>query len=525
MDSANTRFRPTRVALTALTVLLLGTSAHAADYFLVIGGGPSPTNNQVSLEKNVHFIQRILKAAGVPASHQIYLFADGTDPGRDLHEIDPALEMAVPHALLARLTGNTRYFDYKFRSSNVPLLRGPATRQNVEASLRELASRAQDGDRVFIYLTGHGGKGNPTSNGRFYLWHNASMTVREFAAELGRFKPGVTLVSVMVQCYSGSFANIIFDGGDPEGPVSDHRRVGFFATVETRGAAGCTPDIEEENYREYSSYFWAALFVRTRTGQAVDMPDYDGDGIVSLDEAHAYVLIEADTIDIPVKTSDAYLRRFDFSKSEGAVSIEQPYEEILALAGPIERTVLERIRQRFNLEGSDCIEQTRRRLKQLEAEKQRLQREASRQRQLARNHATAIQTELFEVWPELRNPWRPDVHELLQAQGDEIARLIEGHSAYASFEDARARAERFQDAALAKEREWARLQRFLRIAENVVLEANLRKFGDPEDVATYDRIRALEHEPFLPFPSQGAVSQSPGAGPSDQQAAAAGSGA
>ncbi len=491
------------VAVSVALAVSLG-SAYAEDYFLTIGGGPTATNNQVSLEKNVLYIQRILAAADVPQSHQIYLFADGTDPGRDLHEIDPHLVSALPHALLARLTGNTRHFEFKFRSNEIPHLRGPATRANVVASLQELASRTKAGDRVFIYLTGHGGRGKPTSNGRFYLWHNASMTVREFVAELDRFKPEVKVICVMVQCYSGSFANIIFEGGDPKKPTAPHARVGFFATVETRPAAGCTPDIEEENYREYSSYYWAALFGSTRTGKGLEMPDYDGDGVVSLDEAHAFVLIEGDTIDIPVKTSEAYLRRFSPRNREGAVSLDQPYEELLELADPVDRVVLEKLSEQFKLTGSDRVQQAKQLSARLQKQRQQLLQEASRQSRAARTHARTIYGAVVAKFPELRNAWRPDAHELLRTKGEEVTKFIQSQAAFQAFQSAHAKAESLRAEALEKERQWARLQRFLRVLEDVVLEANLRKFCEEKVVARYDRIRALEHEPFLKFGSNAA---------------------
>ena len=44
----------------------------------------------------------------------------------------------------------------------------------------------------------------------------------------------------MVQCFSGGFANVIFEGGDPEKGLAAHSRAGFFATVNNRLAAGCT---------------------------------------------------------------------------------------------------------------------------------------------------------------------------------------------------------------------------------------------------------------------------------------------
>src|SRR4051812_48266775 len=44
----------------------------AEDHFLTIGGGESPTNNQVSLEKNLLYLQRFLSDSGLGSmSHDI----------------------------------------------------------------------------------------------------------------------------------------------------------------------------------------------------------------------------------------------------------------------------------------------------------------------------------------------------------------------------------------------------------------------------------------------------------------------
>ena len=140
--------------------------------------------------------------------------------------------------------------------------------------------------------------------------------MKDFVARLDKLDPQVRVVLVMVQCYSGGFANCIFNEGDAKKGVTGANRCGFYATVHNRPAAGCTPDIDEENYQEYSSSFWSAICGQTRTGQPVAPPDYDGDGRVSFAEAHAYTVLTSNTIDIPVKTSDAFLRAVSKTKDD-----------------------------------------------------------------------------------------------------------------------------------------------------------------------------------------------------------------
>ena len=136
-----------------------------------------------------------------------------------------------------------------------------------------------------MYLTGHGGKGSDAQNPHFFLWNRQQVPVKEFVTRLDKLDPDVHVVLVMVQCYSGGFANCIFNEGDPSKGMSAANRCGFYATVHNRPAAGCTPDIDEENYEEYSSSFWAAIAGHSRTGQMVEPRDCDADGRVSFAEA------------------------------------------------------------------------------------------------------------------------------------------------------------------------------------------------------------------------------------------------
>src|SRR5687767_11199551 len=88
-------------ALIAPFVVVAGTcaNAHAADHFLTIGGGYSPSGNQVSLEKNVAFFRQTLAdlyPAGDAFPRHDVLFSDGDSPGRDVQYADPGWD--VPHA-------------------------------------------------------------------------------------------------------------------------------------------------------------------------------------------------------------------------------------------------------------------------------------------------------------------------------------------------------------------------------------------------------------------------------------------
>ena len=132
--------------------------------------------------------------------------------------------------------------------------------------------------------------------------------MRELAAHIATLPPEVPVTLVMVQCFAGAFGNLVFTGGDPKAAAVEREIAGFFAATREREAAGCTPEVNEAEYHDFTSYFFAALTGRDRVGRAVTGADYNQDGKVGMDEAYTYSLIHDVSIDVPVCTSDVYLR-------------------------------------------------------------------------------------------------------------------------------------------------------------------------------------------------------------------------
>src|SRR6185295_13844589 len=170
------------------------------------------------------------------AEHAIY-FADGIDPRRDLQFEDPKFEVPRVNELMARISGQTDDLFLQYRSSKVPGVWGPANRKSLTDYFSKVAPKLREGDRLFIYFTGHGGKGSPARNTTMALWGESDMPVREFMALLDKVSPKVEVVLVMVQCHSGGFADVIFEKAEAGPMLNSGRRCGFFATVPERTAA------------------------------------------------------------------------------------------------------------------------------------------------------------------------------------------------------------------------------------------------------------------------------------------------
>jgi hypothetical protein len=318
----------------------------------------------------------------------------------------------------------------------------------------------------------------------------------------------------MVQCHSGGFADVIFKNADANGTINaltDRNRCGFFATVPERPAAGCTSDINEEDYHEYSTYFWEALSGRSRTGATVKKPDYDGDGKVCFAEAHAYVKITSGTIDIPICTSDIFLR--SFSRVSGAVSakgsarpaatdqknadklltLDSPYYTLAESADPARKAVLEGLSEQLKLSGPERARAARDLANQFQRQKDDFnsqQRDARKSMNEAREKIASM---VRGRWPELVTPFHPRQITLLMKEADTVVGAIESHHSYNQFEKQRDLYEKIDDKLMEVDRQWVKTQRFLRTLEDVALAANLPKVATPEVVERYKQLLKAEY--------------------------------
>jgi len=330
---------------------------------LIVGGGPDLANNQVAIESNVRYVGKLLP----PNTPHTTLFADGnpdratvlfdddtrpiTDGERVLDILLPASDDAASH----------------YRKPNLGLKLDGASRnadiERVFGQIGQEESINEKNHRLLLYFTGHGSPNQRGFDNNMYdLWAErrtannreaTNLTVRELARQMARIPNEVPIDIVMVQCFSGAFGNLIFEGGDPNGDLIKRDFAGFFATVNNRVAAGCTSAVNEAEYRDFTSFFFAALTGRDRVGRRINGADYNGDGRIGMDEAYCYTLIHDDSIDVPVCTSDVFLRRF--VAGEDREIFQTPYNTMLPWATPAQRTALEALSERLKLSGNDRL--------------------------------------------------------------------------------------------------------------------------------------------------------------------------
>jgi thiol-disulfide isomerase/thioredoxin len=230
----------------------------------------------------------LLRVRRVPPG-RIHIFsADGEDPSADLSARDsPPTDFWLLEgtSLDKRLRPQARLVNTQWAGVTLHPARETALRAWFEAA----RTRIVPGDQLLIFVTDHGtaDRDDPEDTA-ISLWRE-KLTVREFKALLARLPAGVQVVMVMSQCYSGAFANVISDAGtsEPAGNVC-----GFFSTTGQQKAYGCYPEGRDRDKIGHAFHFIEALSRRATAA-----------------EAHAEVLADDDTPDVPLRTSDAYLSR------------------------------------------------------------------------------------------------------------------------------------------------------------------------------------------------------------------------
>ena len=498
------RGRDTGWRVIVLAVLLLWIApispARAADHFLTIGGGYSPSGNQVSLEKNVLFFREVLAdlyPAGAAPRHDV-LFSDGDAPGRDVQYADADWDVHRARRLLAQLADEEDDLGYRYRTHEVPAVRGPASRAEVERWFAEVGAKLADGDRLILYATGHGGDGDEYRNNVLHLWNGDALSVRELAGLLDKLPAGVHVVVVMVQCYAGGFADLMFAGGERDKGDAPAVRCGFFATVPDRMAAGCTPEVDEANYRDYSTSFWAALRGTTRGGAAIGraVRDFDADGAVSFAEAHAYALLTNESIDVPMKSSDRFLRLYSDRGASGGrlVGAEDMVARLNALGSPADRAVIDGLSRQLELTGQYRYKAAKDLADALEFQHKDLERQEGELRDRYDDVCEEIRDALEVRWPELRNRWDPAVDRLLSDEPDGLVRAVESDRRYGEFTKLRDDLAKLAEQDDALQLRHVKCHRLMYRIESVALAHNLKHVADAAKVARYEALVAAENE-------------------------------
>ncbi|MGC4045727.1 MAG: hypothetical protein QM758_18210 [Armatimonas sp.] len=453
---------------------------------VTMGGGPAPEMNQVAIESNVRYVSSLLPAG---TQHTV-LFADGGNEKPVVQFEARPDELSAGATIVRGLFGDgpsrgkaSPWLHY--RPTSLTNVNGPLVKSSVSETFTKLASESAQ-TPLLLYFTGHGSPNqNDLENNWMDLWSSGQLQVADLKAELRKLPARRPVTIVMVQCHSGSFANLVLD---PD--LQDRPLCGFFAAPKERVAAGCTPSVLEEDYKDFTSYFFAALTGKDRVGRVVTKPDYNKDGKVGGDEALAYAQMADESIDVPLCTSDVFLRKAQDGAERDMTFVDRPFSEIRALASPLHKRVLDSLREKLGsaVAGEDCLKVA------VSDMNERATNGMRNSFQLERTTIDKLnegRKNLLEKFPGLRSrtssEWNTAAQEAVTyLDGDEATRqpLVAAIAARDAAEKKNGSDEVYG----------ARMLRFLREAKTVYLESKLRKSGDKALIARFEKLRKRESE-------------------------------
>jgi len=279
---------------------------------LLINGGAQPGSNYLSHLQHLQEMVQLLQQRGI-APGRIHVFsADGEDPAPDLtrRSAPPADFWIIEDTNLGKRVKpavqlvNTVWDAVKLH---------PARLEELRRWFDAARTEVQPGDRLLVFVTDHGGPAkNGAGSGTISLWRE-NLTVREFRLLLDRLPPQVQVVTVMSQCYSGAFADLMYDSGAED---ASGNTCGFFATSAEERAYGCYPEGQARDRVGYAFEFIEALGRFSNTS-----------------EAHLQVVRSDSTPDRPLRTSDAYLARLVSNEARArGVPVDEFADSLLASA-------------------------------------------------------------------------------------------------------------------------------------------------------------------------------------------------
>ncbi len=454
---------------------------------LIVSGGPDALNNQYAIESNARYVAALTPGA----KWRRVLFADGKRASRTISTVvdTPRTRARTVVSWLWELEAPGE--NVALRAPTLSPINGSSTSASIVKNLAAFAQSNDASGRELVYFTGHGGPGSTFLGGddfanTLYAAWGSTVSTRQLAQSLQKSKSTAPLVLVMVQCHGGGFANTMFQNGDPNGPVWNRDFCGFFASIAERMAAGCTSEVNERDYQDFTTHFFAALSGTSRDGRAVSGADYDSSGKVSLNEAYAYANINDDSIDVPLNTSDAFLRHV-FTAPDNSWQ-KTSFARVSKDATPWQRALLQGLSTRLHLSGDKRLQLAQ---KRLEAERQSNESDEwkvpegvnTREFNAAYSRLERGLNTGFPRFTSLRGASRTSAISsattFLASQPRDLNIVFGAYSKSVSTSGH-------------AEVEEAQLLRFLRCARSVTLQRRLDQEGTPDQKAVFARLRTSE---------------------------------
>ena len=388
---------------------------------LIAGGGPSPEYNQISLEQDIAAI-----VALSPKDRTAVFFAGGPET-RAVQVLDTEPRGSDVDALLGNFFDPRGGREAHYEPTSLRV-HGAATRTEILGALQH-ALLDNTSSPLFVFLSGHGQGGDTRPDSQFLTWGEETITPHDIAPLLER-SPARPVRFVITSCFSGGFSEMIFHGAGAPYEVIDGDHCGIFAAPWDLPASGCDPNPDRAAQEGYTAIFMNALRGLARNGTPLPREhiDFDGDGKISLAEAHARGVIDSESLDEPTTTSERFLEIAEAAVKTGTKTVFA-WAENDAVIRELEAKYDVHSRQ----EAFARWEQNRAAAKALDANSELL---TTEQELFHRAEAA-----LLARYPVLNDPWHPDYVELVANHEDAILAFFENSPEIAAWSSAHERVE------------------------------------------------------------------------------------
>lgn len=461
--------------------------AYATDYIWIVGGGASLRSSQAQIELNVKWEREVILRQAGNARLQVF-YTDGDKPESDIFSWQAPIESPATLQPLARVFDAQGANGERFYNHTISGVAGTTRATELIARLRKEFSRLTPDDRVLFIFYGHGTyNGADVADNALRLWGNTSLSARELERLLSEIDPAVPVRWVLPQCYSGGFARIMHPNAKATRTLVPHKRCGFMSVAEDRESEGCTPSINIGDFRDYSTYFFAALDGRTRLGEKLTTdPDLDANGSVSLREAHFYSMANAVSTDLPRSTSEVYLEEWQpwylrwLGSRRKPENIYSNLAQKVAIANAWPTTDQELV-QTINT----AYHQHRKDLTALEAERIEIKKSIIPLQQ-------KIRTDLAERWPAVLAPYTYNFYNFLHKDLEMAQMFIMRHDNYKDLVKQQDRILELDTLLLTTQRKLAQIDKILRLRRLATLLDQFERVASADQHAAYQRLVSCE---------------------------------
>lgn len=477
-----------RTAVGCLFGLICGSSIGADQNIVLLGGGYKLEGSQGQIELNLKWVQGILERRQKMMS-VYYTDGDGETPDVFLQSpIEDSIENLQP---LARVFGQHSLNEISYRNHAVDGVLSETTASVLEPALNNLFEQSGPDDSLLVVYNGHG---SPSAAGAekvaLKLWGDTRMSAEQFHGLLSKVDVSTDFRYIFTQCYSGGFHRLIYDDVEKGHALAEGQRCGFTAESSWRQSEGCSASINMGDYRDYTTFFFAAIHGEDRLGQPLlANPDHNGDGVTDMREAHMYTLEHAHSTDLSRSSSEDYLEQWRpwFLKwmPMGDTLPDNEYTELA-------RSVALKI----NLNEDDTVQSARIKgddYRQAHASLT-IEKYASRVNAQALSHS--LQKKLTAQWPQLKAPYTAAYKKLLIEQINEVQNWILEQASFEELHRLQDRQPEIEKQLLGLERDIAQIDKVLRFRRLAFLLEWIYEYGDDQEIKDYESLVSCESSPI-----------------------------